>query len=204
VEADSFEPKTISHDHGASHPGPMSTVNAGLRLDAKLNWRQQLVDLIDTVPSRQTIVIVGIGHPLKSDDYVGSLITKDLMGQGDAGRVIIMDAEHSPENLLGQIPEKRPGLLILIDSLELGLKPGTIAVLDLDQVSDSFFTTHNIPLRLVLGSLCNAPKSILLGVQPGKLDVGGRLSREVSNARRLVVDEIKRIIERLKGDSHGH
>ncbi len=175
-------------------------VDASQPLTLKQTWRQKLEYLIDKLPPRQVIMIVGIGHPLKSDDYVGSLIAKDLMQKGDGGRVIVVDAEHSLENVLGKLEANRPGLLILIDSLDLGAAPGTIAMFDLDLLSDSFFTTHNIPLRLVLGALTSAPKTVILGVQSGKLEVGGRLSVEVKHARTTLVKEIGGMVERLKGE----
>ena len=177
-----------------------SMINSSPSPTLKQGWRRRLEYFVDRVPPTNKIMIVGIGHPLKSDDYVGSLIAKDLMLNSGDEKVIVLDAEQSPENILGKLQEERPGLLILIDSLDMGSAPGTIGLFDLDSVSDTFYATHNIPIRLILDALSDPPTSIVLGIQPGKLGVGGHLSEQVKIARMSTVKELRSIIRRLRGD----
>ncbi len=168
------------------------------------NWRSRLEYLVAKTPVTQKIAIIGIGHPLKSDDYAGSLIAKDLEQKTSGGRVVVVNAEHSPENVLGRLQENKLGLLILIDSLDLGESPGTIALFDLDEVTDSFFTTHNISMRQILDTLSPHPTTVLLGIQPRSLQVAGPLSGEVSHARMSIVKELGGIIDTLRRDQDGH
>ncbi len=168
-------------------------------------WIQELAGIVEEESAKGCLVIAGIGHPLRSDDYVGSLIAKDLLWQTRwSGKVSVIDAENSPENTLPGIWKNQPRLVVLIDSLNAGLSPGSIILVDLDETSYPFYTTHNLPLRLILQAEPKVPRVILLGVQPGKLDVGGSLSEEVQQARIVIVKEIGRILERLRGDGHAY
>lgn len=149
------------------------------------------------------IVFLGIGHPLRSDDYVGSLIAKDLAGKDcSRGRVRIVDAENSPENVLGSISDKA-SVLVIIDSVDAALPPGSIRFVDVNETTYRFFTSHNIPLAQMLQTGPEAPKALLLGIQPGTLGVGGRLSREVQNARATIVRELCRILKGLGDEPIG-
>ncbi len=179
-----------------SMAGPVSTIVQ------EQNWAQKLEGLIAKSSPSRKITIIGIGHPLKSDDYVGSLIARDLEKKIHHSRVVVVDAEQSLENILGKMQEEEPGLLIIVDALDMRQPPGTIQLFDLDQVTDAFFTTHNIPLRLILQSLQNHPTTVLLGIQPGTVEVGGTLSRSVRSARKGIVDAIEEMLERLRRDNN--
>jgi hydrogenase maturation protease len=200
----SSSPKHLVPSVSPVNSRPESMVHASPSLAPGQNWRSRLEYLIAKTPVTQKIAIIGIGHPLKSDDYVGSLIAKDMEQKTRHGRVVVVNAEHSPENFLGRLQEDILGLLILIDSLDAGESPGTIALFDLDEATDSFFATHNISMRQILDTLSHHPTTVLLGIQPRSLEVAGRLSKEVSHARLLIVKELGRIIDTLRRDQDAH
>lgn len=178
-----------------SMTGPISSIAQ------EKNWVHRLEDLIAKSPLSCNIAIIGIGHPLKSDDYIGSLIARDLEKKTHHSRIVVVDAEQSLENVLGKLRVKNLGLLIIIDALDMGRPSGTIQLFDLDQVTDAFFTTHNIPLRLILQSLQDHVTTVLLGIQPGSVEVGERLSRNAGKARKTIVNVIGEMIERLRRDN---
>ncbi len=153
--------------------------------------------------SRNRAVIIGIGHPLKSDDYVGSLIAKDLIKDPRTNeRITIIDAENSPENVLHLLWERRPKLVMIIDSLETGLAPGTITLADLDDTTYPYFSTHNIPVRVLFETTPEIHRVVILGIQPGSREFGEPLSREVENARTMVVRELRSIVTLMLGGSN--
>lgn len=167
-------------------------------------WPRNVERLVREGYNQGDVVVVGIGHPLKSDDYVGSLIAKDLLRKScDRDTVMIVDAENSPENILYAIWNKKTSILLLIDSVDAGLPLGSIRLVELSETSYPFFTGHNIPLRLMLQPGPEAPRAVLLGVQPGSLGVGGVLSREVEEARATIVRELCRIFRGLGDEPIG-
>jgi hydrogenase 3 maturation protease len=174
-----------------NHPGQLTT---------KVSlWPQELAKLLAAGYVTGPVVIVGLGHPLRSDDYVGSLIAKDLAKKTkDHGRVKVVDAENSPENVYHMVLRNEPGLIMFIDSVDVGLEPGSIILADLNETSYPFFTTHNLPLKMLMQSGPEAPRVVLLGIQPRTLEVGGPVSEEVEQARSIVIQELVRIVEELR------
>lgn len=191
--------KTIRSKRGKHGVGPSVIVGSVGPAARGNHWRDDLADFLAEGSLKGKVVIVGMGHPLRGDDFVGSLIAKDLARRTNLlGRVNVVDVEDSLENISRTLRECEPQLLILIDALDAGAAPGSICLVDLSATSDSFFTTHNMPLQLVLRAGPKVPRVLLLGVQPRTLDVGGRLSDEVQHARVNIVDELVGILDRFR------
>lgn len=166
------------------------------------HWREGLAALLSEARADGGIIIAGIGHPFRSDDFVGSLVARDLARKTKpTGHLRIVDLEDSPENLTHALGQAPPALLILIDSLDAGAAPGSICLVDLSATSDSFFTTHNIPLELILRASPKCPRTILLGVQPKSLDVGDQLSEEVQFTRERIVDELLTMVNGVESSA---
>ena len=166
----------------------------------EIGWRDRLSELLTRETGERGVVVIGLGHPLKGDDYVGSLIAQDLRRRiRNKSGVSVVDAEDSPENVIGVLSEKRPGLVVLIDSIEAGLEPGSVTLVDLSDTTYPYFGSHSIPLKVLLQMGPETPKTVLLGVQPASCEVGGPLSREVANAEADIVMELGTIFEKAKG-----
>jgi hydrogenase 3 maturation protease len=163
-------------------------------------WCSKLTELIMQEDNARGVVVIGLGHPLKGDDYVGSLVAKDLRRRIKRGSNIrIVDAEDSPENVLNVLQELRPGLVVLVDSLEAGLEPGSISLMDLSETTYPFFGTHSIPLKVLLQAVPEISKIVLLGIEPASYDIGVPLSKEAANAEAEVVLELGNILEKMRG-----
>lgn len=159
------------------------------------SWASKLNSLVESESKRGHIIVIGVGHPLKADDYVGSLIAKDLRKIVTAsGKVEIVDAEHSPENFVKIIERRKPSLVLFIDSLEAELPPGSIKLVDVNTTAYPFFSSHGIPLKLIAQSISSETRVVLLGIQPKCHDIAGTLSTEVRLARSEVVRELSWII----------
>lgn len=163
-------------------------------------WCSRLAELITREDNARGLVVIGLGHPLKGDDYVGSLVAKDLRRRikGESN-VHIVDAEDSPENVLNVLQELRPRLVVLVDSLEAGLEPGSIILMDLSETTYPFFGTHSIPLKVLLQAVPEIPKIVLLGIQPASYEIGVPLSKEVAAAKAEVVLELGNILQKMRG-----
>jgi hydrogenase maturation protease len=128
------------------------------------------------------ILFVGIGNLLKRDDGVGVYISSKIKSRK---RVSALTVEVSIENYIGKINNLNPDYLVLIDCMDLNSEAGTYKLLDISQVQDLTFNTHNISLKR-LKDFFIMPVFVL-GIQPEKIDFGENLSYLVKeNADNLI------------------
>ncbi len=159
-----------------------------------------MTELLLAGVDERCVVVIGLGHPLKGDDYVGSLIAKDLRKRiKNSPDLVIVDAEDSPENVINVLNDTRPRLVVLIDSVQAGLEPGSITLMDLTDTTYPFFGTHSLPLRVLLEMAPEIPKTVLLGVQPVSYEIGEPLSKEVSQAEAEIVMELGSLLQKMRG-----
>jgi hydrogenase 3 maturation protease len=140
------------------------------------------------------ILFVGIGNLLKNDDGVGVYISRKIRS---GEQISSLTVETSIENYIGKINTLNPDILVLIDCLEMKSTPGTIKLLNINQIHDITFNTHNISLRR-LSDFFSMPVYIL-GIQPEKIDFGENISYLVKD----VADKIINLIN-IKEVHHGY
>jgi hydrogenase 3 maturation protease len=137
----------------------------------------ELVNLLSK--NDKDILFIGIGNVLKQDDGAGVYITRRLIPDL---KVKVLTAEVSIENYIGKINSIDPDILIIVDCVDLGSPPGTCRLLDVSEIRDLTFNTHNISLRRI--SEFFRAEVFILGIQPANLGFGENLSylvEEVSN-----------------------
>ncbi len=117
------------------------------------------------------VLFVGIGNLLKSDDGVGVYISRKIKAREG---ISVLTVEVSIENYIGKINSLNPDYLVLIDCMDFKSEAGTYKLLDVNQVQDLTFNTHNISLKK-LKEFFIMPVFIL-GIQPEKVDFGENLS----------------------------
>ena len=90
----------------------------------------------------------------------------------------------APENLTGEIKKFRPTHLIIIDAADLEAKPGTIKVMDAEDIGGTSFCTHSLPTKVMTDYLLESFKFSItvIGIQPRSLTVGADPSKEVLKA----------------------
>ncbi len=131
------------------------------------------------------ILFVGIGNQLKTDDGAGVYISKRI---NNSGPVSSLTVEVSIENYIGKINSLNPDILILIDSVDMKLVPGASMLLDISQIEDLTFNTHNISLNR-LSDFFKMPLFIL-GIQPEKIDFGEKITYLVKQEADRIIDLI--------------
>ena len=127
------------------------------------------------------VVVVGVGNPLRGDDGAGCQAAARLRGVPGV-RVVL--AEEVPESHLGAIADARPDVVALIDAVDLGAAPGSVALLERDDLPAGGGTTHHAPLALVMEVLAHMTGAdvFLLAIQPQSTFLGGPVSVEVATA----------------------
>lgn len=128
------------------------------------------------------VVIVGIGNILRGDDGAGPELIKRCKMQGV--RCKLMDVGEVPENYLEKIIEYNPDTILLVDAVDLGGSPGSIAIIGQDELEEKGLSTHNASIKLTMKYLRGETKAglFLLGVQPRNLKLGNGLSKPVKHA----------------------
>jgi hydrogenase maturation protease len=131
------------------------------------------------------ILFVGIGNVLKSDDGVGVYISNNIKNRKNISSLTV---EVSIENYIGKINSLNPDILVLIDCVDLGYAPGIYELLDINQIQDITFNTHNISLQK-LSDFFKMPVYIL-GIQPEKIEFGQNISYLVKNIADRIINQI--------------
>jgi hydrogenase 3 maturation protease len=138
-----------------------------------------------TSQENKKILFAGIGNVLKKDDGVGVYISKRIKNNGNISSITV---EVSIENYVGKINSLNPDILVLIDAVDLKSVPGTIKLLEINQINDITFNTHNISLKR-LSEFFIMPVYIL-GIQPEKIDFGENISYLVEEVANKIIKQI--------------
>jgi hydrogenase 3 maturation protease len=128
------------------------------------------------------VVVVGVGNPIRMDDYVGMKIVQDLKGRVNADRVMLIEAETIPENHMQEIIDFKPTHILIIDAAKMELKAGEARLTKPEQLTNySAFSTHMLPLRIFCEHLAGTIKAriALLLIEPRKTDFGEGLTYEL-------------------------
>ena len=142
------------------------------------------------------LAIIGVGNSLKGDDFAGSLVAKRLMSRFNqaAHRTLVVDAEDTPENFTEKIRAFKADTVIFIDSAVMGTPPGTVRIVPLDETEYSYFSTHNVPLRLLGTVMGDVESAFLIGIEPGTTEFGEQMSAEVKAACTQVAQTVYKVI----------
>jgi len=127
------------------------------------------------------VALVACGNPLRGDDGLGPFVAEHLE---PAETLAVFSCETAPENFISPIVRTKPQMVVVLDTADLGVSPGTVRLVEPDDIVETDFSTHAMSLRLfmsVIKERTNAD-SLLLAVQPlsSRFDEG--LSPEVKEA----------------------
>ena len=145
------------------------------------------LELNDILSLSNRLLFIGVGNVLKSDDGVGVVISREII---ERPNIQVLTVEVSIENYIGKINSVNPGQIVILDCMDMEAKPGTYRILELDQLEDITFNTHNISLHR-LGEFFHYP-TYVLGIQPLNLEFGEELSPPVLEAANSIIHQINR------------
>ena len=132
-------------------------------------------------------LFVGMGNILKMDDGIGVYISKKIKNNGAVSSLTV---EVSIENYIGKINSLNPDILVFIDCVDMKSAAGTFKLLEISQIHDLTFNTHNISLKR-LSEFFTMPVYVL-GIQPEKIEFGENISYLVKD----VADKIIKLINK--------
>jgi len=147
------------------------------------------------------VVIMGIGNPCRGDDAAGSLVARQIR---DAPGARVIDAQDVPEHYLCLVVHPQPDIVVLIDSVELDSAPGSVALLEKDQLAGYWPSTHRVPISLLMHCLereTNA-RIFLIAIQPRQTVFLGPISEEVHASVALIAKVLNRVLEMRRLPAH--
>ena len=147
-----------------------------------------------------TILVLGLGNILLTDEQVGVRVAEAVGGAPEAAELGIRALDGGTMGLTLLVEMEEAGAMIVIDAAYLDADPGTIEVFE-GEAMDRFLRTrgrnpHDIGLDDMLDGLrlrgAVPARRALVGVQPQDLRVGEAMTPEVaaavSPATRIVLD----------------
>jgi hydrogenase 3 maturation protease len=139
-----------------------------------------------------SVVVAGIGNPIRFDDFVGLKIVQGLQGKVSS-KVHLIECETVPESFMDEIIELKPSHVLLIDAAMLKLKPADARLYDAQKVTNfPAISTHMLPLRVFCDYITQLTKGklALLLIEPKNVDFGEGLSSELT----LVAEQITKLL----------
>jgi hydrogenase 3 maturation protease len=150
------------------------------------------------------VVVMGIGNPLRGDDAAGSLVARRIEARPN---VCVIDAQDVPEEFVVRVVDQRPDTIVLIDSMDLGSAPGSVAFLGADQLAEYWPSTHRVPLGSLMRIIERetGARVVGIGIQPAHTEFLEPLSDAVAASVAEVADALNAALARgraavLKGE----
>lgn len=107
-------------------------------------------------------IIVGVGNEERGDDGIGCRIISKL------NTAHKLDCGPVPENYTSKIRASNSEVILLVDAVDFGGKPGERILTEAENAKGVVLSTHALPLSLFC-KLFPGSKVYLLGIQPESL-----------------------------------
>ena len=159
-----------------------------------MSWQDELASYM---ADASKTVVLGAGSILCGDDAAGMLVV-DLIQQvigEDTRRLLPLAGSTAPENFSGVIRDYQPDLILLIDAAYMQEKIGVIQFLDPSQIKGINFSTHMLPLSLLVNYLKQETKAqvALIGIQLGGTNFDASPCAAVQSSCRMLAEHILRL-----------
>lgn len=155
--------------------------------------------------TRRAALVVCVGNSLVGDDAAGCAVHDRLLRESlpEGSRLLMLGVGGIA--LMEQVAGE--SLLIVVDAVQLGAEPGTIHVLDwndLPQERSGMVSAHGVGLReaIALGRILSPEtmpeKVILIGIEGASFDtIGAPMTPAVAAAVESAAAEVRRQLEPL-------
>jgi hydrogenase 3 maturation protease len=141
------------------------------------------------------LAIMGIGNTMKGDDGFGILIIENLVKYyknkynlnpnnevnkiGD--KIILLNCGVVPENFTDVLKRENPSNILIIDAALMGEVPGTLNIVNSEDISEIGFSTHSLPMSVIVKYLTHYINTeiLIIGIEPENIDFGKPLSKKI-------------------------
>ena len=158
-----------------------------------LNIEQSLKEWLS---GAEKVVVIGIGNPFRSDDFVGVEIVKNLKSKVSK-HIYLIEAETIPESYMHQIADFKPTHILFVDAGIIDKPPGTAQLADSTQlITKTSISTHTLPLRIVCDYLTQttAAKIAFLIIQPMDTNFGEGLTLKLKQTSKKLASQLQKVL----------
>ena len=155
------------------------------------------MELEEFFKDAKKVLICGIGNDTRGDDAFGVYVVEKLKEMISNQKVVFLNCGEMPESYTGKIIRENPSHVVFIDAVHFEGKPGEIVLADPEGTLGEAFSTHKMPLKLLVGYLkqnINA-KFILIGAQPKQTGLFVEMSKELKDSAERLVKILEKILE---------
>lgn len=129
--------------------------------------------LLDRLKDANKVAFMGIGEEKLSDDGVGPYIISELLSFSNE-KFLFINAGVDPMNRIDEIINFQASNLIILDTCTLKKPPGTIAIIERENIHESVpISTHTIPIHIIIDLLAEQLPNIdvfMIGFVPESLE----------------------------------
>ena len=135
--------------------------------------KQMLEQLLAKLKGAVKVVFMGIGEEKLSDDGVGPYIISELLLYSK-DKFLFINAGVTPMSRIDEIVDFQASHLILLDTCTLKKPPGTVAIIERDNIKEFVpISTHTIPLHIIIDLLLDKLPGLnvfMIGFVPESLE----------------------------------
>ncbi|RLE75033.1 MAG: hydrogenase 3 maturation endopeptidase HyCI [Thermoprotei archaeon] len=161
-------------------------------------------ELVSWLRGAERVVVLGLGNPLRRDDFAGVRLVRQLrrlLAKRGAisDRLILVEGGSAPENVLGLVVRARPTHILVVDAADMGHRPGSISIIRPERAGSLHTpSTHTLSVRFLCSYLARltGARILVLGIQPKTVVFGEGLSPEVENAVKCLTRLLAEILRR--------
>jgi hydrogenase maturation protease len=149
---------------------------------------------LESVAGPGPVYVLGLGYTDKADDGAGVLVAEILKKHFPG----FSFSEHDGvEGTVLDISEKDGAATVFfVDAADLMARPGTVAVVERDDLSDTEISTHRVPVTLMAAILERTDKeACVVAIQPKTFEFKGAMSEEMAEAVERVVAAMLQVMQ---------
>lgn len=123
----------------------------------------------------------GVGNEIMSDDAAG-IRSARLIEKRNLPWISVFICGTLPENYIAPLEKLSPGTLLIIDAADMGERAGEIRLLKISDIGGAAFSTHGLPLGMLLAPFEAKIRIRMIAIQPLDTRLGGKMSHQVRRA----------------------
>lgn len=126
-------------------------------------------------------VVWGVGNEIMGDDAAG-IYAAGLVRKRNIPWIRVFDCGTLPENYISPLEKILPETLLIIDAADIDAEPGEIRLLRINETCGAAFSTHGIPVDVLLAPFEPGLRIRILAIQPLSTRLGDEMSPPVRSA----------------------
>lgn len=158
---------------------------------------------ISLMSSSSKVAIIGLGNTLRRDDGIGIHVLALLQERFNPNDIAFLNFGIASFGLVNTINDFRK--VLLIDAIDADLKPATLRIFKLDEVSCQTKEKKLSSHELSLGDLLDLAKTLgvssdvhIAGIQIKDVSYGLEMTHELETAKTGIAEEIRKFIDSWK------